>query len=109
MNEESDMNAATLIEILAQHIATHPQGAAAPVYIGGHDPQPAARCYDLGDGRPLYIVTDAPRYGLTAAAPAMLAALQEILADQETMHEPYRNEAICERIRAAIAAATGER
>lgn len=28
--------------------------------------------------------------------------LREILADQETMKEPYRNEALCEKIRAAI-------
>jgi len=43
---------------------------------------------------------------LIAAAPDMLEALKEFLADQETMNEPYRNEAICERARAAIKKAT---
>jgi hypothetical protein len=32
----------------------------------------------------------------------LLAVLKEMLADAETMNEPYRNEAICERARAAI-------
>ena len=29
-------------------------------------------------------------------------ALEEMLTDAETMNEPYRNEAICERARAAL-------
>jgi hypothetical protein len=45
---------------------------------------------------------------LAGAAPDLLAALAEMLADADTMNEPYRNEAICERARAAIAKATGE-
>ena len=44
---------------------------------------------------------------LIAAAPELLEALQEALNDAETMQEPYRNEAICERMRAAIAKAEG--
>lgn len=44
---------------------------------------------------------------LIAAAPDLLAVLDEMLADAETMREPYRNEAICERARAAIAKAKG--
>ena len=42
---------------------------------------------------------------LIAAAPQLLAVLQEMLQDAETMKEPYRNEAICERARAVIAEA----
>jgi hypothetical protein len=49
------MTAARLVEILAQHMATHPLGASAPVYICGPEPRAVVRCYDLGDGRPLYI------------------------------------------------------
>ena len=45
---------------------------------------------------------------LIAAAPDLLAALDEMLGDAETMNAPYRNDAICERARAAIAKATGE-
>jgi hypothetical protein len=45
---------------------------------------------------------------LIAAAPDLLAALQEVLCDLDTLREPYRNEAICERVRAAIAKATGK-
>jgi len=44
---------------------------------------------------------------LIAAAPDLLDALAEMLADADTLQEPYRNEAICERARAAIAKATG--
>ena len=44
---------------------------------------------------------------LIAAAPDLLDALAEMLADADTLQEPYRNEAICERARAAIARATG--
>lgn len=44
---------------------------------------------------------------LTAEAPAMLSALREFLCDQETMQEPYRNEAICERARAILARIDG--
>jgi hypothetical protein len=40
---------------------------------------------------------------LIAAAPDLLDVLMEFLTDQETMNPPYRNEAICERARAAIA------
>lgn len=61
--------------------------------------------YDEITGRDVALTYDPADAPLVAAAPAMLAALQEILADQETMCEPYRNEAICERIRAAIALA----
>lgn len=50
----------------------------------------------------------AERMRLAGAAPDLLAALAEMLADADTMNEPYRNEAICERARAAIAKATGE-
>ncbi len=50
----------------------------------------------------------AERMRLADAAPELLAALAEMLADADTMNEPYRNEAICERARAAIAKATGE-
>lgn len=42
---------------------------------------------------------------LFATAPQILAVLQEMLQDAETMKEPYRNEAICERARAVIAEA----
>jgi hypothetical protein len=45
---------------------------------------------------------------LIAAAPDLLAALQEVLCDLDTLREPYRNEAICERVRAAIDKATGK-
>jgi hypothetical protein len=45
---------------------------------------------------------------LIAAAPDLLDALAEMLADADTLQEPYRNEAICERARAAIARATGD-
>ena len=44
---------------------------------------------------------------LIAAAPEILDALAEMLADADTLQEPYRNEAVCERARAAIAKATG--
>ena len=37
------------------------------------------------------------------AYPELVAALRETLTDQETMREPYRNEAICERARALLA------
>lgn len=40
---------------------------------------------------------------LIAAAPQLLAVLEEMLQDAETLKEPYRNEAICERARAVIA------
>ena len=46
---------------------------------------------------------------LIAAAPALLEALTEALADAETMNEPYRNEAVCERMRTAIALATPDK
>ena len=39
---------------------------------------------------------------------ALRDALAEMLADAETMREPYRNEAICERARAALALAEDE-
>jgi hypothetical protein len=45
---------------------------------------------------------------LIAAAPDLLDVLVEFLCDQETMNPPYRNEAICERARAAIAKAEGK-
>jgi hypothetical protein len=45
---------------------------------------------------------------LEKAAPDLLEALEEMLCDAETMNPPYRNEAICERARAAIAKAKGE-
>ena len=45
---------------------------------------------------------------LIAAAPELLEALKEALADAETMNEPYRNEAIYERMHAAIAKAEHE-
>jgi len=45
---------------------------------------------------------------LIAAAPELLAALDELLGDVELLNEPYRNEAICERARAAIAKAKGK-
>jgi hypothetical protein len=38
----------------------------------------------------------------------LLAALEEMLADQETLKEPARNESACEKARAAIAKARGE-
>ena len=44
---------------------------------------------------------------LRDAAPDLLAALEEMLGDVDTMNEPYRNEAICERARVAIAKAKG--
>ncbi len=44
---------------------------------------------------------------LIAAAPELLAALREFLADHETMVQSFRNEAICEAGRAAIARAEG--
>jgi len=43
---------------------------------------------------------------LLAAAPELLDALEELLTDIETLKPPFRNEAICERARAAIAKAT---
>ncbi len=43
---------------------------------------------------------------LIAAAPELLATLEAMLADADTMNEPYRNEALCETARAAIAKAT---
>jgi len=52
--------------------------------------------------------TSEQRARLIAAAPDLLAALQEVLCDLDTLREPYRNEAICERVRAAIAKATGK-
>ena len=55
--------------------------------------------------REAMIADGAPR--LIAEAPAMLEALREFLCDQETMHEPYRNEAICERARAILARIDG--
>ena len=42
---------------------------------------------------------------LIAAAPKLLAVLEEMLQDAETLKEPYRNEAICEKARAVIAEA----
>jgi hypothetical protein len=45
---------------------------------------------------------------LISIAPDLLEALEEMLCDAETMNPPYRNEAICERARAAIAKAKGE-
>jgi hypothetical protein len=39
---------------------------------------------------------------LIASAPDLLDVMTEFLADQETMNEPYRNEAICERARALL-------
>lgn len=39
---------------------------------------------------------------------AMREALAELLADLDTMREPYRNEAICERARAALELAEGK-
>jgi hypothetical protein len=45
---------------------------------------------------------------LLCSAPDLLEALEEMLCDAETMNPPYRNEAICERARAAIAKAKGE-
>ena len=39
---------------------------------------------------------------LLAAAPALAEALRDMLADQETMNEPYRNECLCENARAAL-------
>lgn len=44
---------------------------------------------------------------LVAAAPDLLVALEDMLADAELLNEPYRNEALCERTRAAIAKAKG--
>ena len=44
---------------------------------------------------------------MIAAAPDLLAALEELLCDVDLMNEPYRNEAICGRARAAITKATG--
>lgn len=41
---------------------------------------------------------------LTSQVAALRDALSEMLTDAETMNEPYRNEAICERARAALAA-----
>lgn len=38
----------------------------------------------------------------------LLETLQEMLADQETLNSPYRNEAICEKARLAIAKATSK-
>lgn len=45
---------------------------------------------------------------LLAAAPELLSVLTEFLCDQETLNEPFRNEAICEKARAAIAKAKGK-
>jgi hypothetical protein len=50
-------------------------------------------------------VTDLER--VRDAAPEIFDALAEMLADADTLREPYRNEAVCERARAAIAKATG--
>jgi hypothetical protein len=44
---------------------------------------------------------------LIAAAPELLEVLNDLLCDLDTLNIPYRNEAICERARAAIAKATG--
>ena len=40
---------------------------------------------------------------LVSQRDALAEALREMLSDAETMNEPYRNEAICERARAALA------
>ena len=45
---------------------------------------------------------------LIAAAPELLAALEDLLNEYQGFREPYRNEAMCEHARAAIAKATGE-
>ena len=39
---------------------------------------------------------------LMAEREELVAALAEFLNDQDTMREPYRNEAICERARALL-------
>ena len=44
---------------------------------------------------------------LIAQRDALAEALREMLSDAETMNEPYRNEAICERARAALALLAG--
>jgi hypothetical protein len=40
--------------------------------------------------------------------PELLEALEAMVADADTMNEPYRNEALCETARAAIAKAKGQ-
>ncbi len=36
------------------------------------------------------------------AAPSMVSLITEFLCDQETLEEPFRNEAICEKARALL-------
>lgn len=42
-----------------------------------------------------------------ASAPDLLSVVTEFLNDQETLKPPFRNEAICEKARAALAKVRG--
>lgn len=66
-------------------------------------PEPC-RCLIRSPGGPIYSLRGSriEHCPLHAAAEDLADIVEEFLTDQETMNEPYRNEAICEGARAAL-------